>query len=129
MTGTVEINLGGKRLLLRFNNFSVDAMRKQLLGLIPKDDERTPEEVINDIVGQSDMLALQALIHSGLCGDAYPQFKLPAMTIQEVGQALADLTPEEMAAMWGQVNEAKAEANGPAPKKKAKASRSPKKKS
>jgi hypothetical protein len=36
MTGTVEINLGGKRLLLSYNNYSVGVMRKQLLKLAPQ---------------------------------------------------------------------------------------------
>lgn len=123
MTGTVEIKLGDRPHLLRFNNYSVDVMRKQLLSIVPVGDKRKPEEVINDIVGQSDMLALQTIIYSGMCGNSLPQFKLPEATIQQVGEWLAELTPEEMTSMWQTVEKTRNEANGPKKKgvKKAKA--------
>lgn len=141
MRGSVIVRLKGKEYMLRFNNYSREAMQNQLRKIIPKEsvDARRKakkislvdayNQLLSETVEQSKTMALQALIHAGMCGDAYPQFKLPAMTIQEVGQILAELTDEEALSMWVQVNEAKEEADGPAPKKKAKKSPSPKKKS
>ena len=131
MTGTVEINLGGKRLILSYNNYSVGVMRKQLLRLAPQatiealardkkiSQEQAASRIIQDILDESEMTALQALIYAGLWGTRGPKMQLPEMTIEEVGEALAGLSPEEINGMFDEVYKAKQEADGPPVKKKA----------
>src|SRR5690606_22312456 len=131
MTGTVEINLGGKRLLLSYNNYSVGVMRKQLLRLAPQatiealardkkiSQEQAASRIIQDILDESEMTALQAHIYAGSWGTSGPKMQLPKMSNEEVGEAIAGLSPEKINGMFDEVYKAKQEADGLPVKKKA----------
>ena len=101
MQGTIEVNIGGAKRTLRFNNYAHFELSKQLFqaghfAVTPNDVLDKLHEIASDNV----MLLMKALIYSGIIGNDYEVGFTKSVTIQEVGKWVADVNESELMGIW-----------------------------
>lgn len=101
----IRITIKDKERLLRFNQFSNIELYKLLFNdpFASPDMDRLMAKA-NEMIQDNHLLFYKALIYSGIVGNDYASnlFK-PSVTIEEVGEAVAAMTPLELNEFFLQV--------------------------
>ena len=101
MQGITRINLGGKERVLRFNNFANIEIAKVLFNSeTAKPDLPNFLDALFKLNAKNHYLLLKMLIYSGIIGNDYVVGFQESVTIEEVGEWVADLKPEDSSKVW-----------------------------
>lgn len=107
MNKPIEVTINGQTKYLSFNMFT----KVELYRLLFDNPYANPEmnellDKINEINESNHMLMVKAFIYSGIVGFDYSTNKFkPSVTIYEVGEMVANMSPDELAmffmSVWG----------------------------
>lgn len=98
MNGHVEVEIGGVKRVLMFNNFAREEVSKQL-GI----DDVNPEILlgaIQKLSEQNHLLLLKILVFAGHCGYCYRVQNHTELTMSDIGAWVADVGNDEMLRVW-----------------------------
>ena len=101
MHGITRVNLGGQERVLRFNNFANIEIAKVLF----KDETAKPDlpkfmEKLFELNAKNHFLLLKMLIYAGIIGNDYIVGFDESVSIEEVGEWVADLSPDDANKIW-----------------------------
>ena len=101
MQGVIEINIGGAKRTLRFNNYSHFELSKQLFqaGHLSVTTNDVLDR-LHEMASENVMLLMKALIYSGIIGNDYEVGFTKTVTIQEVGKWVAEVNESELVGIW-----------------------------
>lgn len=99
--GVIDIELGGAKRTLRFNNFAHVEIAKALFqnGSMTA----TPNELLNrlhEIANDNIMLLMKILVYGGIAGNDYLTGFKVSVTQQEVGEMLSKCDDSELIGVW-----------------------------
>lgn len=98
MTKQIELEILGERRLLVFNNYA----RVEIAKHIQTDaSEDLPEPVaflsaIQRLNDQNSLLLFKVLVYAGHCGDCYRKQNVTDLTMEQIGEWIADATNENL---------------------------------
>lgn len=98
MTQPIEIKIGEETRFLRFNQYA----NIELYKLLFNDPFANPDmgellEKANQMIKDNHMLFYKAVIYSGIVGYDYAsEMWQPSVTLQEVGEAVGNMTPNDL---------------------------------
>lgn len=104
MHGIIKIELGGQERVLRFNNFSREVIANMILksedGFSAKPDPSEYLKRISELNQKSNLLLLKVLIYGGIVGNDYVTSFNESVTIEEVGEWVADAPEDKLLDVW-----------------------------
>ena len=101
MQGVFELEIGGAKRTLRFNNYAHTELSKTLFEaghLVSSPDELLAK--LEQLASINVMLLMKALIYAGIIGNDYLIGFKPSVTIQEVGEWMADADEGQLIGVW-----------------------------
>ena len=101
MNGIVRVQLGGQERVLRFNNFANIEIAKVLFqSETAKPDLPKFLDALFALNSKNHFLLLKMLVYAGLIGNDYVVGFSESATSEEVGEWVADASPDVLAKVW-----------------------------
>lgn len=101
MTGIIKLNIGGKELTLRFNNFSAIELAKIIYNGEQANFET--DDLLNRIMKlneENHYLLVKTLVYAGLIGNDYVVGFTKTATAEQVGEWISELSADEIYSVW-----------------------------
>src|SRR5690606_33063566 len=107
MNGIVRVQLGGQERVLRFNNFANIEIAKVLFNSeTAKPDLPNFLDALFALNQKNHYLLLKMLVYAGIIGNDYVVGFNESVTIEQVGEWVADLSAQDSNKIWDSFVEA-----------------------